>query len=380
MKFTIKRNSFLNSLGDVQRAISGKTTIPILTGVKIVASEEGLTLTGSDSDISIESFITTGDDNADLTIERAGAIVLPARFFSEIVKKLPEDTMDIEVGMNFQTTIKSGSASYNLNGLDANSYPHLPVIDTQESFTLPTKLLKQVISQTVIAVSTHETRPILTGINMVISEGKLFAVATDSHRLSQRVVPLAMDMIDGDKTYNVVIPGKSLVELSRTIDEDVDSVEMMITENQVLFKTENMLFYSRLLEGHYPDTSRLIPDSASTEITFQAGTLLAAIDRASLLSHEGKNNVVKVAITPERVEISGNTPEVGNVKEDIAYVAVSGEPLEISFNPDYMKDALRTFAGAEIKVKFTTAVRPFIIVPTEDDQTFVQLITPVRTY
>lgn len=372
MKFSIKRSAFLKSLADVQRAISSRTTIPILTGLKIMASEEGLTLTGSDSDISIEAFIPQEDEKNNLTIDQAGSIVLQARFFSEIVKKLPDEMMEVEVLDHFQTLITSANASFTVNGLDANNYPHLPVIDTQETFVLPANLFKQVIGQTVIAISTHESRPILTGVNMVIENGQLLAVATDSHRLSQRIIPLELNSSLADQKYNVIIPGKSLVELSRTLDDSTENVEMMITENQVLFKMENMLFYSRLLEGYYPDTARLIPETASTEIVFNASSLLGSIERASLLSHEGKNNVVKVSISSDLVEISGNSPDVGNVKEELAYISVEGEPIDLSFNPDYMKDALRTFGQTDIRIKFTSPVRPFILVPSEDDKTFIQ--------
>ena len=144
MKFSIKRSEFLKSLADVQRAISSRTTIPILTGIKIQASEEGLTLTGSDSDISIEAFIPVEDEKNNLTIDQAGSIVLQARFFSEIVKKLPDEMMQIEVLDHFQTLITSANASFTVNGLDANNYPHLPVIDTQETFSLPINLFKQI--------------------------------------------------------------------------------------------------------------------------------------------------------------------------------------------------------------------------------------------
>lgn len=380
MKFTIKRSAFLKSMADVQRAISSRTTIPILTGIKIVANEEGITLTGSDSDISIETFIPVSDESNSLIIEKTGSIVLQARFFSEIVKKLPEETMELEVLDHFQTLITSSTASFTINGLDANNYPHLPVIDTSESFLLPVGLFKQVIGQTVIAISTHESRPILTGVNMVIENSQMLAVATDSHRLSQRIIPLEMTEEQEGKKYNVIIPGKSLVELSRTLDDNSETIELMITENQVLFKTENMFFYSRLLEGYYPDTKRLIPETSATEIEFNANILLGAIERASLLSHEGKNNVVKITINPDLVEISGNSPDIGNVQEELDYISVSGDPIELSFNPDYMKDALRTFGQATIKIKFTSPVRPFILVPSENDQTFIQLITPVRTF
>lgn len=379
MKFTISRTAFTKALNTVSRAISTKTTIPILTGLKLQATQSGLILTGSDADISIETTLKSDDPDNLLAVQSEGAIVLPARFFTDIVKKLPEETLTIEVGENFQTMITSGQSSFTINGLDANNYPHLPEIETTNSIPLAGDLLKQIISQTVIAVSNQESRPILTGVHFILSENNFLAVATDSHRLSQRKVTLEKP-IDG--TFDFVIPGKSLTELSRMIDDNKEDIVLSVTENQALFTIGETLFYSRLLEGNYPDTSRLIPNSHDTRIAFDAPELLASIERASLLSHESRNNVVKITVKPETktVTIYGNSPDVGNVEEDLEPKTVEGNELEISFNPDYMKDALRSFSQATINLDFTSSLRPFTLTPTEDSESFVQLITPIRTF
>lgn len=379
MKFTINRATFINKLNDVLRAISSKTTIPILTGIKLVVSDEDVTLTGSDADITIESVLSNADEKMELEIASAGSIVLPARFFSEIIKKLPDKQVTIEVTDGFQTQITSGTASFTINGQDANNYPHLPEIDSENTISLAGDVLKEVIGQTVLAVSTQESRPILTGIHLILSENQLVAVATDSHRLAQRKINLPTAV---SQTYNVIIPGKSLQELSRMIDDNRKEIQLRIADNQVLFLLGDTLFYSRLLEGNYPDTTRLIPDTSDTTVELNASVFLAAIERASLLSHESRNNVVKLNIQPEEelAEISGNSPDVGNVEEQISVSTVAGQPVEISFNPDYMKDALRSFGQSEIKISFTSALRPFTLVPTENEDNFIQLITPVRTY
>lgn len=375
MKVTVKRSVFLQELQTVQRAISSKTTIPILTGVKIVLTEEGLALTGSNADISIESFLSQEDEKAQMTIDSTGSIVLQARFFGEIIRKLPEDMFTLEVLENNQVAITSGKADFTVNGLDAENYPHLPVIDAKNQIQLPVHLLTKIINETGFAVSLHESRPILTGVHFILENQKLLAVATDSHRLSQRIIPIEQ----AAEAFNIVIPGKSLTELSRSFTNEEEMVEISIMENQVLFKTQNMYFYSRLLEGNYPDTNRLIPTSFNTEIEFYVPELLSAIDRASLLSHEGRNNIVRLAIDSDSVVLYGNSPEIGKVEEPLNYEKVTGDPLEISFNPDYMKDALRAFGDMNITVKFISAIRPFTLEPTETGVDFIQLITPVRT-
>lgn len=377
MEFSVNRNAFLAKLNDVQRAISTKTAIEILTGLKLDLTDDGLTLTGSNADITIQTQLPVTASTADLTIESTGSIVLPARFFSEIVKKLPEKTMKVTVNDHYQATITSGSASFTINGLDAVNYPHLPEIDTAEQLTIAGDVLKQIISQTVIAVSKQESRPMLTGIHVTIHNGELLAVATDSHRLSQRKITLT-DAPEVD--YDIIVPGDAFRELSRMIDDN-EQLHLRVAENQILFTWGTTAFYSRLLDGMYPETSRLIPQDSSTQVEFNAGVLLQAIERASLLSHAGQNNVVKLELDTDaqRATLSGNSPEVGNVEEELQFSSLSGEGIAISFNPDYMKDALRSFGQATIKLAFTQPLRPFTLVPSDDQGDFIQLITPVRT-
>jgi DNA polymerase III subunit beta len=378
MKFIIQKDYLVQSVQDVMKAVSSRTTIPILTGIKLVASEEGVTLTGSDSDISIQSFIPREDDGKEIVeLEKSGSVVLPARFFSEIVKKLPRETVQIEVENHFSTVIRSGKAEFNLNGLDAEEYPHLPQIEEENIFKIPTDLLKNMVRQTVFAVSTSETRPILTGVNWRVDGKQLTCIATDSHRLALRKAVIESE---NDAQYNVVIPGKSLSEFSKILDDSNDLVDIVITENQVLFKTKHLLFFSRLLDGNYPDTSRLIPTESKTIVALNVKEFLQSIDRASLLAREGRNNVVKLTTLPEGViEISSNSPEIGKVIEEVQSTSIEGEELKISFSAKYMLDALKALEGSEIHVNFTGAMRPFVIRAAEDDS-MLQLILPVRTY
>ncbi|MBM7618878.1 DNA polymerase-3 subunit beta [Bacillus tianshenii] len=378
MKFIIQRDKLVQSVQDVLKAVSSRTTIPILTGIKIVATEEGVTLTGSDSDISIESFIPSEEDGTEnVEVKASGSVVLQARFFSEIIKKLPMDTVELEVQNQFVTTIRSGKSEFNLNGQDAAEYPHLPQIEEDSVFKLPTDLLKNIIRQTVFAVSTSETRPILTGVNWKLENHELTCIATDSHRLALRKAKIDAE---NNLACNVVIPGKSLNELNKILDDTNELLDIVITDNQVLFKAKNILFFSRLLDGNYPDTSRLIPAESKTDITVSTKDFLQAIDRASLLAREGRNNVVKLAtLEQSALEISSNSPEVGKVVEQVQGNSVEGEELKISFSAKYMMDALKALEGNEILINFTGAMRPFLIRTMHDDS-MLQLILPVRTY
>ncbi|WP_221567515.1 DNA polymerase III subunit beta [Alkalihalobacillus sp. TS-13] len=380
MKFVMNRDQLVDSVQDVMKAVSTRTTIPILTGIKIEAHEDGVTLTGSDSDISIERFIPAEEDGYEhVEVEKPGSIVLQARFFSEIVKKLPDSKIELEVSERFATRIRSGSSEFNLNGLDPQEYPRLPEVQENNKFSVQADLLKTLIRQTVFAVSTSETRPILTGVNWHIENGELNCVATDSHRLASRVATVEATSEELEFS-NVVIPGKSLTELSKILDDSSELIDIVLTESQVLFKAKNILFFSRLLDGNYPDTSKLIPNESKTEMVISSKEFLQAIDRASLLAKEGRNNVVKLSTLDDgEIEISSNSPEIGRVFEHVSTESFEGDELKISFSAKYMMDALKAMDCSEVHIQFTGAMRPFVLTPLEE-KTIKQLILPVRTY
>lgn len=378
MKFEIMRQQLLDGLNDVMKAVSSKTTIPILTGIKLEVTEEGLKLTGSDSDITIQTFIKAVE-NGDQVIRviEEGSIVVQARMFNEIVRKLPTSDVEIEVNENYHTHIRSGKSKFHLIGLEASDYPLLPEMQDDRQFVVPADSLKSIVRETVFAVSTSENRPVLTGVYWQIRNGELTCVATDSHRLARRKMVLE-NPIEGE--YNVVIPGKSLNELSKIIGDSTQPVYIAITNQQVLFKTEDVLLYSRLLEGNYPDTSRLIPTEFKTSITLNGKALFQAIDRASLLAREERNNIVRFSsLEGSNVEISSSSPEIGEVEEELQSTSIEGEDLKISFSAKYMMDALKALDGQDVMIQFTGGMRPFILHSVHDD-TVLQLIVPVRTY
>ncbi|GAF66338.1 DNA polymerase III subunit beta [Alkalihalobacillus trypoxylicola] len=380
MHLIIERNRFVHDVQRVAKAVSSRTTIPILTGIKIVANNQGITLTGSDSDISIETFIPKEEEGSEIiSIKDPGSIVLQAKYFAEIVKKLSGDTIELSVQDQFATTIKSGSAIFNLNGLDPEEYPRLPQVEEELVFRLPQDILRNTIRQTVFAVSTQETRPVLTGVNLETNEEQLICTATDSHRLAMRKTKVVRN--DEQLTFeNVVIPGKSLNELSKIIDESNEDIEIVVTDNQILFKLKNLLFFSRLLEGKYPVTKNMIPNHYKTTMQVKTKSFLQTLERALLLSREAKNNVVNLKTLEDGlIEITSISPEIGKVTERIQSEGFDGEDMRISFNGKNVIDALKVIDSDDISVEFTGAMSPFVIKPIEQDH-YLHLFSPVRTY
>lgn len=377
MEFSIQRDYFITQLNDTLKAISPRTTLPILTGIKIDAKNEGIVLTGSDSEISIEITIPNQVDGEEIVnVTEPGSVVLPGRFFVDIIKKLPGREVKLSTNEQFQTLITSGHSEFNLSGLDPDQYPLLPQVSSEDALQLPVKVLKNVIAQTNFAVSTSETRPVLTGVNWLIQENELICTATDSHRLAVRKLKLEDEEI-GDK--NVIIPGKALAELNKIMTESEEHIDIFFASNQVLFRVGNVNFISRLLEGHYPDTSRLFPENYEIKLALDNSDFYHAIDRASLLAREGGNNVIKLSAGDEQVELSSTSPEIGTVEEEVTANEVEGGNLKISFNSKYMMDALKAIDNDEVEVEFFGTMKPFILKPKDDD-TVTQLILPIRTY
>ncbi|WP_159888115.1 DNA polymerase III subunit beta [Paenibacillus puerhi] len=378
MKLSVLKDFLNESIQHVYKAISNKTTIPILTGIKIDADSSGMTLTASDTDISIQSFIPIEKGELQvIEMKQSGSVVLPSKFFVEIIRKLPAQHIEIEVKEHFQTIIRSGSSEIQLMGLDPEEYPIMPGIEESKRIQIPSDVLKTMIKQTSFAVSTNEATPILTGILWSIADGKLKFIACDRHRLATRETPI--DTEEGLTLSNVAIAGKTLNELSKILPDQNTLIDVVFADNQVLFKMNSILFYTRILEGTYPDTSKLIPQSYQTQLVVQTDNLVDAIDRAYLLSREDKSNIVKLVMREDQtIEISSSSSELGKVTEELNTESLTGELLRISFNSKYMLDALKVMDSHHIHIGFTGAMQPIIIRPDEQ-ASLLQLILPYRT-
>ncbi|GAB6707697.1 DNA polymerase III subunit beta [Streptococcus uberis] len=376
IQFSINRSLFIQALNATKRAISSKNAIPVLSTIKIEVSSTDITLTGSNGQISIENTIPVSNENAGLLITDTGSILLEANFFINIISSLPDVTLDFKEIEQHQVVLTSGKSEITLKGKDVDQYPRLQEVSTDNPLVLETKLLKSLINETAFAASTQESRPILTGVHLTLSNHKDFkAVATDSHRMSQRL--LILDKASTD--FNVVIPSRSLREFSSVFTDDIETVEIFFSPSQILFRSENISFYTRLLEGNYPDTDRLLINQFETEATFNTQALRHAMERAFLISNATQNGTVKLEIKENTISAHVNSPEVGKVNEELEIVEKSGSDLTISFNPTYLIEALKALKSETVRIRFVSPVRPFTLTPGDDEEGFIQLITPVRT-
>ncbi|MGT2887833.1 DNA polymerase III subunit beta [Streptococcus didelphis] len=376
IQFSINRSLFIQALNATKRAISSKNAIPILSTIKIEVNQSDLTLTGSNGQISIENTIPVSNENAGLLITSTGSILLEANFFINIISSLPDVSLDFKEIEQHQVVLTSGKSEITLKGKDVEQYPRLQEVSTENPLILETKLLKSIITETAFAASTQESRPILTGVHISLSNNTEFkAVATDSHRMSQRLLSLDKSATN----FDVVIPSKSLREFTSVFTDDIETVEIFFSQSQILFRSEHISFYTRLLEGNYPDTDRLLMNQFETEVVFNTHSLRYAMERAFLISNATQNGTVKLEITKDDVSAHVNSPEIGKVNEELDIVEKSGEELRISFNPTYLIDALKALKSETVRIRFVSPVRPFTLIPGDDEEGFIQLITPVRT-
>ena len=371
MKFVIRKNILLENLINTSKAISSKNLIPILTGIKFELKEEGLYLSASDSDISIMSFIKKEKITE---IVNLGSVVLSGKYIVDIVRKLPDKDIVIEVIDGFNTIIQTEGLEFNLNGIDPNEFPNLDLEETKEPIILNPIIFRSIINQTFFATSVSETRPLLTGINFKINGNYLDVVATDSYRLARKQINMT-DSYDGD--FNLVIPGKNLIELSKIVEDENENIYMHIFNNKVLFKYKDLVFLSRLIDGTYPVSSNIIPTEFKIDVECNFSDLYDMIDRASLLTSDKDKNTIKLELRNGEMIISSNSPEIGKVEEKM-FIG-SDDSINISFSSKYMLEAIKSFNAEKIHILMNNDNSP-IIIRSDDETSLVQLVLPIKTY
>ncbi|MFB5575975.1 DNA polymerase III subunit beta [Bacillus cereus] len=376
MEFIVNHKHFTQALSEVSKAISTKAVIPILSGIKITADQSGITLIASNSNIFIEKFIPSViDDEQITTILQAGTIVVPAKYFIEIIKKMPSDI--VIKSKNEQTiTIQSREITLNLNGFPANEFPNVPQIDGHTEIQIETKQLIDAFKQTVFAVAKNESRPVLTGVHIELDHNKLICAATDSHRLAIRETLISTNM-----KANCIVPSATINELLKLMNSNLEFVSIYLSESHIIFTFGTTTLYSRLIEGKYPNISTLIPNEFQTVINIDRQRMLQGVDRSSLLASEWANNNVNLEIVNEStIQISSNASQIGKISETQQIDVIQGKKqLNISFDGRFMLDALRAIKEETVTLSFSGSMRP-ILIEAGTQSAAIHLISPVRAY
>lgn len=363
MKFSIDASELNHIINIALKGISSRSTLPILSGFLLEAENNKLIITSTDLELGIRTYTPCN-------IFEEGRIVVPARFFSELVKKLPDENIVFESKIDLSIHISCTSSDFNLIGLDPMEFPSFQEIEDEKQIVLPSHVLSSMIKQTNFATSVDESRPILTGALFEFDENAFYMVALDGYRLAYRQENLALNIKE-----QLVVPSKTLNEIQKLLDDNEDIIKIVFNNSHIRFEIGKTIFVSRLLEGQFLNYRDVIQMTPKTKIEIDLKTLKHSLDRASLFAKEGKNNCVKLEIKDGKLSISSQS-ELGNVLE-VLDVKKEGEDLVIAFNAKYMADGLKSIEDKEVTLEFMSSVNPCIIKPKNSDA-YLYLMLPVR--
>ena len=375
MKFTIKKEILLDALVKVSKAISTKNLIPVLAGIKFELKKKKLTLTASDNDITIQTTIESVNDE-DFRIENEGSIIIQGKYILDIVRKLPDEYINIEVIDELKILIYTDKSEFNLNGISESEYPNIGLEESKKKIDIKAGLFKNIVYQTAFATSNEESKPVLTGINFNIVGDILECNSTDSYRLARKVVTLEKE---SEESYNIVIPSHNILEFTKILGDDEEIVELHIFSNKILFKNGNLKFESRLINGTYPNTSNLLPDDSFLVVKTNLNDFYNVIDRVSILTSDKEKNIVPLETNGNTLILKSSSVEIGRVEEKMTISKNADEDIKISFSAKYMMEALKSFSTETVDLHFVGEIKP-ILIKSQEDETLTQLVLPIRTY
>lgn len=372
MKFKIDRGSFYEALSELSRSVAAKAEPQIMSGLKITADAEGLTLIVGNQLFFIERTIPILADGK-LTVYESGSVVLPAKYIVELVRKLPEEII-VELLDRHKVSIKSEGVSVVLSVFDAEEYPNNPVKSLSKNVQIPGRLLREMVGQTAFAASPGDPRPVLAGVLVTFQDNKIICAATNSHRLAMKENEIVTD-IEG----SFIIPLASVKEFMRLFNDSDELITVQVSENYLVFKVIHLTMYTRLIEGNYPNLNSLIPEHHKTKITVKTSKLIRGIDRAGLFNRESRNNNVKLELCQgSTLKITSFSQDLGNIEEIQQLIELKGEKeLSISLNSTFLVEALKAFTEEEVTLHFSGSMRPILIMPNSNKRHF-HLISPVR--
>lgn len=366
MRVTIPQPQLLKSLQMVEHAVNDRSTLPILANVLLETSDQGITLTATDLDVGIQCRFPLRQPG------EAGAVALPARKLTTIIRELPDDEVVLEAKKNHTATVNCGASTFRIPGLPAEDFPVLPPADEQGGVTLPQSALKRLIVKTSYAMSIEETRFILNGSLLSVHKGEVTVVATDGRRLA---IATESGADAAKPPFHAVLPAKTVRELGRLLPGD-SSEEVRIAplkDNQLTFRFGGVTVLTRLIEGQFPQYDKVIPPPSKHGWRCSRQELMNAIRRAGLMT-TAASQAVLFELKPDRLVITKESAELGSAREEVP-VTYAGEPMTIAFNPEFWLDVLKTLEEEEVQVEVSGADRPAVI----RHPGFLYLVLPMKT-
>ncbi len=362
MKFRISKEALLDGLQKVQHVVSSRTTLPILSNVLIVAKGDRLHLTTTDLDVGITGSVLA-------SIEKEGATTLPAKKFCNIVRELPASEVDISVDGKNIATIRCGAATFKINGLGEAEFPPFPDFASAKEFKILQNDMRDGLRKTSYAISTDETRYVLNGIYTSFRDGKMTLVATDGRRLAMAESDLEFP---ASHETDVIIPTKAVQEVQRLVGTEGE-LTLRLSDSQVYFSIGDTILVSKLIEGNYPNYRQVIPGNTNERVEIPREALLETVKRVSLLSSD-KASSVKLFFGDNKVEISANTPDVGEAREDLL-VKFESKEIQVAYNPEFLMAPLRNLETETVYLDLIDEMSPGVI---RIDGSFLYVIMPMR--
>ena len=364
MKFLCEKTPLYEAVINVSKAVSEKSTLTALEGIKFKLDNMNLELTGYDLEIGIKTSISVKSEDK-------GEFILNARLFSEMIKKMPEENILVEISENLQVTLSSGVTTFNLFGVSAEEYPELPAKEEEESFSISQPVLKEMINQTKFAAATTDIKPIFKGELFEIENGLFTLVAIDGFRLAVRYEPIKYD---GNLKF--VVPSKTLSEIIGLLsDNDDEIITVYLSKKHIIFEINGYMVYSRLLEGEFHPYKSAIPENSSTEVIADRKELIATLERCLLLINERTPSPVRCYFDNNNIKISCST-DLGKINDEIP-ADISGPAIEIGFKCKFFIDPLKAIKEDKVKLQLNGSLLPMKIVPCEGSS-YTFLVLPLR--
>lgn len=354
------------ALQTVQKAIISKPSTPIFSGIHIQTSNGKLAIQAMDVNMAIAC-------NIDANISEEGEIVVSAKHFSELVRKLPEETLTIAKNTDNHTIkVSSGKSEYQLLLMNEEDYPKFPTFDAEKSISIEDTMIKELIKKTIFSCSNDEARPLFTGILVEVADGKITFVGTNTHRLAIKSLPYS-----DAAPMSMIIPSKVLTEISRNLASDTpEQVNISLLNNQIMVVIDNVTIVSRLIEGKFPDYRRVIPPKFAITAKVNIKELAGAVERVALFSTDGDYSIIKMTVEAGELTITSSSPDVGTGREVIA-CQTEGDKLNVAFNSRYILDILKNLEAEEAVLSMNTSLSP-VCVTCEQEPDYIYIVTPVR--